>query len=176
MSSAPRPPHSQLHYRSKSTIQSKAPWKSKLSPRNSRDPPRLDRIHPRQYHLPLPPPTATQAPRPSIPPYTKPSYDWLLSNLHNPYPSRDTRDAISRTSAAARKDVDSWFTDARRRIGWNDARRSYFSNKRAEMVRAASRFYDGGGGKVYLSQDAEYALVSIAKRAQGLYCDKFGET
>ncbi|KAG6867491.1 hypothetical protein C0993_002162 [Termitomyces sp. T159_Od127] len=120
-------------------------------------------------------PPATQVPKSSMPPYIKPSYEWLLSNLHNPYPSRGTRDAISRKSGAARKDVDNWFLDARKRIGWNDARKTYFCNKRADMIHTATRFY-ANDEKLSISQGAEYALVSIAKKAKDLYCDKFHKT
>ena len=74
-----------------------------------------------------------------------------------------------------RKDIDNWFMDARKRIGWNDARKTHFSNKRADIIDAATRFY-ANDEKLSLSQGAEHALVSIMKSAKNLYCDKFNQT
>lgn len=110
-----------------------------------------------------------------IPPYIKTSRDWLVDNIHNPYPPISVRDAIARKSRASRKDVDNWFIDARKRIGWNAARKTFFSNKRSDMVDAATRFY-ANDERLSLSQDAEHAFVSIMKNAKDLYADKFVET
>ncbi|KAG6883390.1 hypothetical protein C0993_006434 [Termitomyces sp. T159_Od127] len=111
----------------------------------------------------------------ALPPYIKPSYDWLVDNLHDPYPSITVRETIAQQARAARKDVDNWFKDARKRIGWNEARKTFFSNKRADIVDAATRFY-ANDEKLSLSQGAEHALVSVMKNAKDLYCDKFDET
>ncbi|KNZ75013.1 Mating-type protein beta1-1 [Termitomyces sp. J132] len=111
----------------------------------------------------------------ALAPYIKPSYEWLVANIQNPYPSPVIRDAIARQAGTVRKDVDSWFMDARKRIGWNDARKTYFSNKRADIIDAATRFY-ANDEKLSLSQGAEHALISIMKNAKNLYCDKFNQT
>ncbi|KAG6888199.1 hypothetical protein C0992_009354 [Termitomyces sp. T32_za158] len=111
----------------------------------------------------------------AFPPYIKLSYDWLVENICNPYPSINIRDAIARKSGAARKDIDNWFIDARKRIGWNAARKTHFLNKRVVIVDAATRFY-ANDEKLSLSQGAEHALISIMKNAKDLYCDKFDET
>ncbi|KAG6895148.1 hypothetical protein C0992_002937 [Termitomyces sp. T32_za158] len=111
----------------------------------------------------------------TLPPYLKLSYDWLIDHIHNPYPSQEVRDAIAKKSNSSRKDVDNWFIHARKRIGWNDARKVHFRNKRAEIVDAATRFYSDNE-RLSLSQGAEHALVSIMKNAKDLYSDKFGET
>ncbi|KAJ2931836.1 hypothetical protein H1R20_g5258, partial [Candolleomyces eurysporus] len=79
----------------------------------------------------------------SSPPYLEEASRWLLANLHDPYPSNAVRDSLSRRSGAPRKDIDGWFIDARRRIGWNSLRKKQFNNRRAEIVAAAKRFNDG---------------------------------
>ncbi|KAG6910538.1 hypothetical protein DXG01_009957 [Tephrocybe rancida] len=119
--------------------------------------------------------TLPSEPNSSAHPYLKPSYEWLVENIHNPYPSTRVRDAIALKSGAARKDVDNWFIDARKRIGWNAARKTHFSNKRVDIVDAATRFY-ADDEKLALGQDAELALVSIMKNTKDLYSDKFDET
>ncbi|KAG6815913.1 hypothetical protein H0H87_010316 [Tephrocybe sp. NHM501043] len=111
----------------------------------------------------------------TTPPYLKPSYEWLALNVHNPYPLPSVRDGIAKGSGAARKDIDNWFIDARKRIGWNAARKAHFSNKRVDIVDAATRFF-AGDEKLILEQDAELALISIMRNVKDLYSDKFSET
>ncbi|KAG6817983.1 hypothetical protein H0H87_012451 [Tephrocybe sp. NHM501043] len=111
----------------------------------------------------------------SLPSYIKPSYEWLVKNVHNPYPTTSARDSIARKSGSTRKEVDNWFIDARKRVGWNAARKTHFSNKRVEIVNAATRFY-ADDEKLSLSQDAELALVAIMKNVKDLYSDKFDQS
>ncbi|KAF8078879.1 C-terminal domain of homeodomain 1-domain-containing protein [Lyophyllum atratum] len=119
---------------------------------------------------------------PTAPSYIKPSYNWLLESLHNPYPSIRVRDGIAQKSAAGRtvtdvrKDVDNWFIDARKRIGWNALRRSSFANKRVEIVDAATRFFVEEDPKRPVDPAIEYELMAIKKRAKDLYVDKFFES
>ncbi|KAJ3886157.1 HD1 homeodomain mating-type protein Le.a1-6 [Lentinula edodes] len=75
------------------------------------------------------PSRATRSPSPSsssqlqngnLPSYIPPSYTWLLSNLHNPYPSTSIRDSIASSTNTPRRLIDAWFVDVRRRIGWTN--------------------------------------------------------
>jgi hypothetical protein len=52
--------------------------------------------------------------------YIPVAYSWLLSNLHNPYPSAALRDEWTLSTNSKRKHIDSWFIDVRRRIGWTN--------------------------------------------------------
>ncbi|KAJ3965767.1 hypothetical protein EV361DRAFT_833576, partial [Lentinula raphanica] len=54
----------------------------------------------------------------TLPQHITPCHTWLLSNLHNPYPSLPTRDSIASSTNTDRRIIDSWFVDVRRRIGW----------------------------------------------------------
>ncbi|KAF8225091.1 hypothetical protein L208DRAFT_1307667, partial [Tricholoma matsutake] len=47
----------------------------------------------------------------NCPPYIKTAYRWLLDNLHNPYPSRETRQIISLQTSSHRRVIDAWFVD-----------------------------------------------------------------
>ncbi|KAK0458696.1 homeobox KN domain-containing protein, partial [Armillaria novae-zelandiae] len=69
--------------------------------------------------------------------YIEPAYRWLVDNLHNPYPSREVRHKICRDTNTANKDLDNWFTNARRRIGWNTLLKS-FDSDRDRLVEAAT--------------------------------------
>src|SRR6266571_4413795 len=70
----------------------------------------------------------------SSPPYIGLCCTWLLKNLHNPYPSPEIRKKMSMESNSSPRHVESWFIDARKRIGWNDIRKKYFA-KRADMIK-----------------------------------------
>ncbi|GLB35907.1 hypothetical protein LshimejAT787_0301950 [Lyophyllum shimeji] len=123
------------------------------------------------------PVTLPELPHPAnVAPYIKPSYTWLLENLHNPYPSTRVRDDIAQKSGAARKDVDNWFIDARKRIGWNALRKAVFSNKRVDIVDAATRFFVEDDPKRPLDPTIEYEFIAIKKSAKDLYVDKFSES
>jgi len=76
----------------------------------------------------------------AIPSYVWPSWRWLLDNLHNPYPSKSVRATISHQTHSPMKDIDAWFSDVRKRIGWNSIRRKHFSN-RHDLIEAATDFF-----------------------------------
>ncbi|KAG2149577.1 homeodomain protein 1 [Suillus cothurnatus] len=81
----------------------------------------------------------TQPSETSLPPFIEPAYNWLLANIHNPYPSSDTKENIARSSGCSTNSVSAWFISARRRIGWTSICRTHFNNCRADTVDAASR-------------------------------------
>lgn len=110
------------------------------------------------------------------PPYIKPSYNWLLANLHNPYPSSKVREVISCETHCPRKDIDGWFIDARKRIGWNLLRKTHFSNKRTDIVDAATSFFVKADDKRPLDSNLEVAFAQIQQHAIDLYSEKFSES
>ncbi|TFK30893.1 mating-type protein [Coprinopsis marcescibilis] len=117
----------------------------------------------------------------SPPAYIQPSARWLKENLSNPYPSSQTRSEIARQTGTARKDVDAWFIDARKRIGWNDLRRKHFDNKRANIVEAASIFFTDKNdtsveGSNSLSTAIELEFADVQARATSLYDKHFSKS
>ncbi|TFK36957.1 C-terminal domain of homeodomain 1-domain-containing protein [Crucibulum laeve] len=109
----------------------------------------------------------------SYPRYIQPSYTWLLDNIHNPYPSKEIKLKISIDSGCSYKDIDNWFIDTRKRIGWNHLCKSRFSNKRADLVKAATDFFVD---KKSLSPAIELKLIGIQDAAKSLYSEKFVES
>ncbi|EAU92789.1 homeodomain type 1 mating protein a1-1 [Coprinopsis cinerea okayama7 len=101
------------------------------------------------------------------PAYIAPAVQWLYQNLHNPYPSPQVRESIATKSKSPRKDVDNWFVDARRRIGWNDVRKRFFDNKRAKIVEAAQQFFDDNDAG--LSAELQFAFAQVTSNARTLY-------
>nr|AAZ14949.1 homeodomain mating-type protein [Coprinellus disseminatus] len=106
------------------------------------------------------------------PRYSADSLGWLRSNLHNPYPSRAVRDAIARKTACPAKDVDAWFVDFRKRIGWSRLRFSRFGNRKADIVDAATRFYTGSEPLRPLDAVIESEFASIAATVEELYYER----
>lgn len=70
-----------------------------------------------------------------------PAHKWLTLNLHNPYPSKEIKRRIASNTNSSIKDIDAWFIDVRKRIGWNKLRKTRFSNKQDEIIAAATRFF-----------------------------------
>ncbi|KAF9440959.1 hypothetical protein P691DRAFT_800668 [Macrolepiota fuliginosa MF-IS2] len=97
--------------------------------------------------------------------------EWMAQNFFNPYPSTAVRDDISRTARWPRKDVDNWFTEARKRIGWNTIRKQFFANRQAEAVKAATDFFNGQSQG--LEPALESALSAMADRVQELYIEPY---
>lgn len=99
---------------------------------------------------------------------------WLVKNLHNPYPSKETRKTLSTQTNTPQKAIDSWFTDIRKRIGWNSLRKKHFSTRKA-MIAAATKFFkpssaqlDSGTGPEDTTHfDEEFALLE--DNAKNLY-------
>jgi hypothetical protein len=87
----------------------------------------------------MPTTQGAQSPESSLPPFIEPAYNWLLANIHNPYPSSDTKANIASSSGCSINSVAAWFISARRRIGWTTICRKHFKNCRADTVDAACR-------------------------------------
>lgn len=110
---------------------------------------------------------------------------WLLANLHNPYPSKDVKRAISTETSTSITYVENWFTDVRKKIGWTTLMKSRFHNKRSLIVEAATRIFqplftvfksDDFNALASTSQDFNSAFHQIEDNVKNLYGDKLYET
>ncbi|KAH9486514.1 Mating-type protein beta1-1 [Psilocybe cubensis] len=130
--------------------------------------------------------TLRSAPK-SHPAYIKPSYEWLLNNLHNPYPSKDVKKDIIRQTNCSSKDIDAWFVDIRKRIGWNHLRKTRFSNKQEKIIAAAtsifkpkSKSFPSDPNTILSEMDPTDAFraefLVMARKAKSLYANKFPES
>lgn len=116
--------------------------------------------------------------------YIPPAYKWILENLHNPYPTRKIRSEISTSTNSSLKDVDSWFVDARKRIGWNQLRKEHFP-KRGDLIKAATQFFKPSQSAIPASKslrstlaadryhDFAHQFVQMEECAHELYSSKF---
>jgi hypothetical protein len=118
---------------------------------------------------PASPPTPTQNAESSSSPCLPPAYRWLLDNLHNPYPSAEVKARIAAASSCQVSSVNSWFINARRRIGWTTLCRERFSNCRADMIDAAYRALVEEDLQRALSPELRHSFVAMKVAAEGLY-------
>ncbi|EIW87041.1 hypothetical protein CONPUDRAFT_69369 [Coniophora puteana RWD-64-598 SS2] len=72
-------------------------------------------------------------------PFIAPALDWLLCNLHNPYPSPETRRTIAYTSSSPLDSVNDWFKNVRKRIGWTAILQNHFKGYKRDALVAAHR-------------------------------------
>nr|AGS09262.1 a1 homeodomain mating type protein [Heterobasidion annosum] len=77
----------------------------------------------------------------SRPPSYAEAYDWLLDNLHNPYPSPDIKSHLAQAHGISSKAIGAWFKQVRQEIGWSTLSGEIFSGSRSKTTRAASLAY-----------------------------------
>jgi len=107
---------------------------------------------------------------------TPPAHDvispsqWLLRNLHNPYPLPHIRFSNSRTASS--KDMRDWFAKARQRVGWARLLRDRFAGCRSLAIDAAFRAFVRDDPTSPLDVDLKTAFFAIKSHAELVYGDE----
>ena len=109
----------------------------------------------------------------SSPLFLTAAHQWLLDNLHNPYPTTEVKARIAAASSCQVSSINSWFINARRRIGWTTLRRKHFSNCMAEMIDAAYRALVEEDPQRMLSPELSHSFVAMKVAAEALYPPTF---
>lgn len=94
---------------------------------------------------------------------------WLLCNLHNPYPLPHIKFSIR---AAGSKHVKDWFAKARQRIGWTRLLRDRFAGCRSLAIDAAFRAFVRDDPTNPLDMDLKTAFLAIKSHAELVYGDE----
>jgi hypothetical protein len=108
-----------------------------------------------------------------LPPFIEPAYKWLLANIHNPYPSSDTKANIASSSGCSTNSVAAWFISARRRIGWTTICRKHFNNCRADSIDAAFRALVKEDPACILAPAIFHDFQQMKAATQDLYASTF---
>ena len=95
---------------------------------------------------------------------------WLLRNLHNPYPLSHVQFSIDRTPGS--KHVRDWFSKARQRIGWTRLLRDRFAGCRSLAIEAAFRAFVRDDPNSPLDKDLKTAFLAIKFHAEFVYGDE----
>jgi hypothetical protein len=114
---------------------------------------------------------STDAPS-SFPPYIAPAHKWLLKNLHNPYPSNEVKESLSRSPGVSLKQINAWFINVRRRIGWTALSRKHFDGSHTETIDAAYRAFVKEDPKRPLLYTVSSEFEALKVAAEDLYSDK----
>lgn len=94
---------------------------------------------------------------------------WLLGNLHNPYPLPHIQ-FMERTAGS--KYVKDWFAKARQRIGWTRLLRDRFAGCRSLAINAAFRAFVRDDPHNPLEADLKTAFLAIKSHAELVYGDE----
>jgi len=97
---------------------------------------------------------------------TSPS-QWLLRNLHNPYPLPHITFSLNQTAGS--KHTKEWFTKARQRIGWTRLLRDRFAGSRSLATDAAFRAFVRDDPHNPLDTDLKTAFLAIKSHAELVY-------
>lgn len=91
---------------------------------------------------------------------------WLLRNLHNPYPLPHVH---FQSMTAGTKNVKDWFAKARQRIGWTRLLRDRFAGCRSLATDAAFRAFVRDDPRKPLDEDLKTAFLAIKSHAELVY-------
>ena len=107
---------------------------------------------------------------PSSPNFTISPAEWLLRNLHNPYPLPHVQFSTHRN--ASLKHARDWFAKARQRIGWARLLRDRFGGCRSLAIDAAFRAFIRDDPISPLDPDLKTAFLAIKSHAELVYGDE----
>lgn len=96
--------------------------------------------------------------------------EWLLRNLHNPYPPPHI--CFSSDTTVGSKCVKDWFSKARQRIGWTRLLRDRFAGCRSLAIDAAFRAFVRDDPDNPLDTDLRTAFLAIKSHAELVYGDE----
>ena len=96
-----------------------------------------------------------------------PPAQWLLHNLHNPYPLPHVH--FSTGLSASSKRTKNWFSKARQRIGWTRLLRDRFAGCRSLAIDAAFRAFVRDDPSNPLDDDLKTAFLAIKSHAELVY-------
>ena len=95
---------------------------------------------------------------------------WLLRNLHNPYPLPHVQFSTGRSTSS--KHTKDWFSKARQRIGWTRLLRDRFAGCRSLAIDAAFRAFVRDDPGNPLDDDLKTAFLAIKSHAELVYGDE----
>lgn len=106
-----------------------------------------------------------------IPTFLALPYDWILRNVHNPYPTASLKSAMAQEAGVSLHTVDSWFRSVRKHIGWLSFVKRRFNGSRALAIAAAKRILFQGSQSDDVSPEVAAELLSVVSKLQCLYPD-----
>jgi hypothetical protein len=106
----------------------------------------------------VPPPSAVTSPT-----------QWLLENLHNPYPSNAVKRNMKGSEELGNCTLNEWFARARQRIGWTRLLRDRFGGCRSVATDAAFRAFVRDDPRFPLDAELYAAFMAVKAHANLVY-------
>jgi len=94
---------------------------------------------------------------------------WLLDNLHNPYPPTAVKRTIEESPELGGRTVNEWFARARQGIGWTRLLRDRFGGCRSAATDAAFRAFVRDDPRSPLDAELHAAFVAVRAHANLVY-------
>lgn len=94
---------------------------------------------------------------------------WLLDNLHNPYPSTAIKRAMEDSPELGNRTINEWFARARQRIGWTRLLRDRFSGCRSAATDTAFRAFVRDDPHSPLDAELYAAFMAVKAHANLVY-------
>ena len=94
---------------------------------------------------------------------------WLLDNLHNPYPPVAAKRAMEESPELGSHTVNQWFARARQRIGWTRLLRDRFDRRRSVATNAAFRAFVRDDPRFPLDAELCAAFIAVKAHANHVY-------
>jgi hypothetical protein len=101
-----------------------------------------------------------------------PALEWLMKNLHNPYPPSKTKQSLAQQAGKSVDSINRWFMNARSRIGWTDISKNHFHGSRNDTIDGAHRAFFDDDPKHPLPSKVVFAFMKMKVDAETLYLDK----
>lgn len=102
------------------------------------------------------------------PPVVSPT-QWLLDNLHNPYPPSAIKRAMEDSPELSGRTVNEWFARARQRIGWTRLLRDRFNGSRSAATGAAFRAFIRDDPRSPIDVELYAAFMAVKAHANLVY-------
>nr|AGS09317.1 b1 homeodomain mating type protein [Heterobasidion parviporum] len=99
------------------------------------------------------------------------AHEWLLCNLHNPYPSSAIKHELANSSEASIESINAWFQNARKQIGWTTLARHHFQGRRSAIVDAAWRAFVEPDSHRPLPPNLQHAFSIVKENLANLRSD-----
>nr|AGS09252.1 b1 homeodomain mating type protein [Heterobasidion annosum] len=101
------------------------------------------------------------------------AHQWLMHNLHNPYPSLAIKHELANSSDASLESINEWFQNARERIGWTTLARHHFQGRRSAIIDAAWRAFVEPDPHRPLPPNLQHAFSIVKENLANLRSDAF---
>ncbi|KAF8581661.1 hypothetical protein K439DRAFT_1662201 [Ramaria rubella] len=107
-----------------------------------------------------------------LPEFIEHAYKFFVTNIFNPYPTREEKQAIvdkTNNSRVTMTSISNWFTNARRRCGWAEILKRRCNGNREEMVDLAKRVFVKTDTRRLVDPRVVSELMEMKQNVESMY-------